>query len=90
MEEKVAEQMNIQKTNKPQRMANLELLRCIAMMMVIVLHYLGKSDLLVACARFLVAMLLGMTVGRAYAMFFEVATWGGESGIGVQGKRLSQ
>ncbi len=28
------------------RMANLELLRCVAMMMVVVLHYLGKGDLL--------------------------------------------
>ena len=28
------------------RMANLELLRCLAMMMVIVLHYLGKGGLL--------------------------------------------
>ena len=28
------------------RMANLELLRCVAMMMVVVLHYLGKSSLL--------------------------------------------
>lgn len=28
------------------RMANLELLRCVAMMMVIVLHYLGKGNLL--------------------------------------------
>lgn len=31
---------------KPARMANLELLRCIAMMMVVVLHYLGKGGLL--------------------------------------------
>ena len=29
-----------------ERMANLELLRCIAMMMVVVLHYLGKGELL--------------------------------------------
>lgn len=43
----MAEQMTIQKPKRTQRMANLELLRCIAMMMVIVLHYLGKSDLLV-------------------------------------------
>ncbi len=28
------------------RMANLELLRCIAMMMVVVLHFLGKGDIL--------------------------------------------
>ena len=28
------------------RMANLELLRCVAMMMVVVLHYLGKGGLL--------------------------------------------
>lgn len=33
-------------THRKTRMANLELLRCIAMMMVVVLHYLGKSDLL--------------------------------------------
>lgn len=32
--------------NKKPRMANLELLRCIAMMMVVVLHYLGKGNLL--------------------------------------------
>lgn len=31
---------------KTDRMANLELLRCIAMMMVVVLHYLGKGGLL--------------------------------------------
>jgi len=34
------------KKNKS-KMANIELLRCIAMMMVVVLHYLGKSSLLV-------------------------------------------
>lgn len=33
------------KKTKP-KMANMELLRCIAMMMVVVLHYLGKSSLL--------------------------------------------
>ena len=43
----MTDQMTIQKPKKAQRMANLELLRCIAMMMVIVLHYLGKSELLV-------------------------------------------
>lgn len=32
--------------NQKKRMANLELLRCAAMMMVIVLHYLGKGGLL--------------------------------------------
>lgn len=32
--------------SEKKRMANLELLRCVAMMMVIVLHYLGKSGLL--------------------------------------------
>lgn len=31
---------------KKQRMANLEVLRCVAMMMVVVLHYLGKGGLL--------------------------------------------
>uniref|UniRef100_UPI0040575DC8 acyltransferase n=1 Tax=Acetatifactor sp. TaxID=1872090 RepID=UPI0040575DC8 len=40
-------QKNIKfKNAKTTRMANLELLRCIAMMMVVVLHYLGKSNLL--------------------------------------------
>ena len=29
---------------KKERMANLEVLRCVAMMMVVVLHYLGKGD----------------------------------------------
>lgn len=33
-------------TGNKSRMANLELLRCLAMMMVIVLHYLGKGNLL--------------------------------------------
>ncbi|MBQ4536068.1 MAG: acyltransferase [Lachnospiraceae bacterium] len=33
-------------TVKKARMANLELLRCIAMMMVVVLHFLGKGNLL--------------------------------------------
>ena len=31
---------------KSTRMANLELLRCVAMMMVVALHYLGKGELL--------------------------------------------
>ena len=31
---------------KKQRMANLEVLRCVAMMMVVVLHYLGKGGML--------------------------------------------
>ena len=31
---------------KKERMANLELLRCVAMGMVVVLHYLGKGGLL--------------------------------------------
>ena len=34
-----------QRALKP-KMANMECLRCIAMMMVVVLHYLGKSSLL--------------------------------------------
>lgn len=34
--------------NPASRQANLELLRCVAMMMVIVLHYLGKGNLLVS------------------------------------------
>ena len=32
--------------NRKPRMTNLELLRCVAMMMVVVLHYLGKGNLL--------------------------------------------
>jgi len=40
------EQNPSQIQNKKERMANLELLRCIAMMMVVVLHYLGKGGLL--------------------------------------------
>ena len=39
------EQVTI-RTQKAPRMANLELLRCIAMMLVIVLHFLGKGGLL--------------------------------------------
>lgn len=35
--------VGLKKNPKPARMANLELLRCVAMMMVIVLHYLGKG-----------------------------------------------
>ena len=35
-----------QKDVSKSRMANLELLRCIAMMMVVALHYLGKGELL--------------------------------------------
>ena len=31
---------------KKERMANLEVLRCVAMMMVVVLHYQGKGGLL--------------------------------------------
>ena len=29
---------------KKERMANLEVLRCVAMMMVVVLHYLARED----------------------------------------------
>lgn len=47
---------------KPARMANLELLRCIAMMMVIVLHYLGKGGML--------SELTGGAVSKA-----ETAAW---------------
>ena len=36
--------------SEKKRMANLELLRCVAMMMVIVLHYLGKGGLLTPLA----------------------------------------
>lgn len=35
-----------EKNGKAGRMANLELLRCVAMMMVVVLHFLGKGNLL--------------------------------------------
>ena len=38
----------LQKPHTHTRQANLELLRCVAMMMVIVLHYLGKGNLLVS------------------------------------------
>lgn len=34
------------KGGKPARLANMELLRCTAMMMIVALHYLGKGDLL--------------------------------------------
>lgn len=36
----------MQTAGEKKRMANLELLRCVAMMMVVVLHYLGKGGLL--------------------------------------------
>ena len=36
------------KADKQGRMANLELLRCVAMMMVVIMHYLGKGNLLAA------------------------------------------
>lgn len=42
-----AENGEKKKKNGTGRMANLELLRCVAMMMVVVLHYLGKGKLLV-------------------------------------------
>lgn len=48
------------------RMANLELLRCVAMMMVVVLHYLGKGNLL--------ADLTGENVEA-----FGIAAWGLEA-----------
>lgn len=47
---------------KQGRMANLELLRCVAMMMVVVLHYLGKGQILGE-----------LPTGRAGAM--ETAAW---------------
>ena len=41
------EKNDMMRSDKKQgRMANLEMLRCVAMMMVVVLHYLGKGDLL--------------------------------------------
>lgn len=39
-------QNDFSEKEKQGRMANLELLRCVAMMMVVVLHYLGKGNLL--------------------------------------------
>lgn len=47
---------------KPGRMANLELLRCVAMMMVVALHYLGKGG-----------MLSNLTGGHVTGM--ETAAW---------------
>lgn len=44
-ENRAVNQLNTLKP--PARQANLELLRCVAMMMVIVLHYLGKGNFLV-------------------------------------------
>lgn len=47
----MSENRAVNQLNTPQppaRQANLELLRCVAMMMVIVLHYLGKGNLLVS------------------------------------------
>ena len=47
----MSENRAVNQLNAPQplaRQANLELLRCVAMMMVIVLHYLGKGNLLVS------------------------------------------
>lgn len=47
--ENLTENRKIQEKNpKSPRMANLELLRCVAMMMVVVLHFLGKGNLLPA------------------------------------------
>lgn len=47
--ENLTENRKIQENNpKSPRMANLELLRCVAMMMVVVLHFLGKGNLLPA------------------------------------------
>lgn len=45
-ENRAVNQLNTLKP--PARQANLELLRCAAMMMVIVLHYLGKGNLLIS------------------------------------------
>nr|WP_300678854.1 acyltransferase [uncultured Acetatifactor sp.] len=54
--------VGLKKNPKPARMANLELLRCVAMMMVIVLHYLGKGGML--------SDLTGAAVSKA-----ETAAW---------------
>lgn len=37
-------QENCKAGGKTKRLANFELLRCIAMMMVVVLHFLGKAE----------------------------------------------
>lgn len=43
----MSEEISVEKAkNSRPRMANLELLRCVAMMMVVVLHFLGKGDIL--------------------------------------------
>lgn len=47
-DKKAAVNPQAENTTKSGRLANLELLRCIAMMMVIVLHFLGKGNLLPA------------------------------------------
>lgn len=54
--------MNTGNGTEHKRMANLELLRCVAMMMVVVLHYLGKGG-----------MLSDLTGERLGAM--EIAAW---------------
>lgn len=48
MSDRIIKGNNPDKGAKGRRMANLELLRCVAMMMVVVLHYLGKGNLLAA------------------------------------------
>lgn len=48
MSDKTIKGNRMDQNTKIGRMANLELLRCIAMMMVVVLHYLGKGNLLTA------------------------------------------
>ena len=46
MSENISSHSLAENGGHPARQANLELLRCVAMMMVIVLHYLGKGNLL--------------------------------------------
>nr|WP_296485514.1 acyltransferase [uncultured Acetatifactor sp.] len=63
MRRKMQEKNDMMRSDKKQgRMANLEMLRCVAMMMVVVLHYLGKGELL--------SDLAGESLGGA-----EAAAW---------------
>lgn len=59
-------QENCKAGGKTKRLANFELLRCIAMMMVVVLHFLGKSGILAPLSQ---ASLAG----------YEYLAWGVES-----------
>lgn len=62
-------QENCKAGGKTKRLANFELLRCIAMMMVVVLHFLGKSGILAPLSRTsLAAMNIWHGVWRACAL----------------------